>query len=189
MYKGEHIRFRKKTHRKESFALLVSAIILTLGIAGGTIAYLVDHDEPVINSFQPEKVSCEVTEQFEDNVKTDVAIKNTGTTDAFIRAKVVATWQDQDGNISAQPVKETDYIIEYNNNGWFQKDGYWYCKTKIAFDTPTPILIEKCTVDSTKAPDSCHLVVEILADAIQANPDKAVNKAWGVTASNGTLTE
>ena len=193
MYKGKHMLSVTPKRVIKPFALLVSLILLVAGLTSTTIAFLVDSPEPVTNNFQYDKVACSVNEEFEDGmvVKRNVSVQNTGTTEAYIRAKVVATWQDKDGNIAAEvPVENADYTITYNTeNGWFQKDGYWYCKTKVAAGTATPLLIGECRSVYGKGPANCHLVVEILADAIQANPDRAVQQAWGVTVSNGQITE
>ena len=194
MYKGKHMLSVTPKRVIKPFALLVSLILLVAGLTSTTIAFLADSPEPVTNNFQYDKVACSVNEEFEDGmvVKRNVSVQNTGTTEAYIRAKVVATWQDEEGNIAAEvPVvgEEMDYTITYNDKDWFKgDDGYWYCKNKIAAGGETPILIDTCRVKKS-GPANCHLVVEILADAIQANPSNAVTEAWGVTVSNGQITE
>lgn len=189
MYKSKHMLSVTPKRVIKPFALLVSLILLVAGLTSTTIAFLVDSPEPVTNTFQYDKVSCEVTETFEDNVKTNVAVKNTGTTDAYIRAKVVATWQDYEGNVVAQmPVAGEDYTIQYGDS-WKKIGDYWYCATPVGANGSTPVLIETCEPEVAREPGDCRLVVEILADAIQANPDRAVEQAWGVTVSNGQITE
>lgn len=47
-------------------------------------------------------------------------VKNTGNTDAFIRAQIVVTWKDANGNVSAtKPVEDTDYTMTLNTTDWF----------------------------------------------------------------------
>lgn len=48
------------------------------------------------------------------------------------------------------------------------------------------VLVDKCE-QLIREPNDYHLVVEILADAIQSTPATAVQDAWGVTVGdNGT---
>lgn len=158
------------------------ALALVLCIAGGaTLAFLMVTTPSLTNVFQYGHVTCKVDETFQDNVKTNVSIRNTGDTQSYIRVKLVFTWKDSDGNVSAQPVKTGDYDLELNMDGWFEKDGYYYAKAPVAPDNKTPVLIGKCTEVAAHAPDGYTLSLEILADAIQSTPTRAVEQAWGVT--------
>ena len=69
-------------------ALIVAAlavVILTAAV-GGTMAWLSTKTQELTNTFEPAKVTCAVEEDFTDKTtKKDVRIKNTGTTDAYIR--------------------------------------------------------------------------------------------------------
>lgn len=195
MYKGEHMRTEEKTRSKKSLALLVSMVLLVVGVVGGTIAYIVTNAGPVVNEFIPTKVPCEIVEDFDGNVKQDVQIKNTGNIDAYIRAKVVITWQDENGNVAAQvPVKDTDYTITYNpGNGWVQIGDYWYCKQPVGYEAPnnlTPVLIDKCELkEGSTAPEGYYLSVEVLAESIQSQPASVVGEVWNVTVDqDGTIT-
>lgn len=158
------------------------ALALVLCIAGGaTLAFLMVTTPSLTNVFQYGHVTCAVQEEFDGTTKSDVSIKNTGNTQSYIRVKLVFTWKDKDGNVSAQPVKTGDYDLELNMDGWFEKDGYYYAKAPVAPDNKTPVLIGKCTEVAAHAPDGYTLSLEILADAIQSTPTKAVEQAWGVT--------
>lgn len=192
MYKGEHMRSETKTRSTKFIALLVSMVLLVVGAVGGTVAYIVAHADPVKNVFEATSVPCEVVEEFKDHtVKTDVKIKNQGNIDAYIRAKVVITWQDKEGNVAAQvPVEDTDYTITYNpTSGWVQNGDYWYCSEAVAPGKTTPILIQECKPVEGKAPAGYYLSVEILAESIQSQPSNAVEQAWnGVTVNqDGTI--
>lgn len=190
MYKGKHTLSKARTHVTKPFALLVSLVLLAVGLTSTSLAFLIDQTPAVVNKFDPGEVTASIDETFEDNVKTDVAVQNTGNTDAYIRAKVVVTWQDSEGNIYAQaPVENTNYMITYNaSEGWFEgADGYWYCKAAVAPGASTPVLVDRCE-QLTQEPNDYHLVVEILADAIQSTPATAVESAWGVTVGDdGTI--
>lgn len=165
---------------KRSGILLAAVIVLLAGAVGGTWAFLVAQSEPVENNFTYAHVSCTIKEKFENDVKSDVKIQNTGDIPAYIRARIVVTWKDASGNVSAVPVKNTDYTIAFNENekDWTQQGDYWYCKTAVDAGEETPVLITKCEKKGN-APKDYDLSVEILADAIQSEPANAVMEAWG----------
>ena len=165
---------------KRSGILLTAVIVLLAGAVGGTWAFLVAQSEPVQNNFTYAHVSCTINEKFENDVKSDVTIQNTGNIPAYIRARIVVTWKDESGNVSAVPVKDTDYTITFNGEKWKQQGDYWYCKTAVDAGGETPVLITKCEKKGN-APKDYDLSVEILADAIQSEPASAVTEAWGNT--------
>lgn len=168
---------------KRSGILLAAVIVLLAGAVGGTWAFLVAQSDPVENNFTYARVSCKVDEKFENGVKSEVKIQNTGDISAYIRARIVVTWKDASGNVSAAvPVKDTDYTIEFNQKEWTEKNGYWYCNTVVDATGFTPELITECKkTDNANAPEGYNLSVEILADAIQSEPASAVTEAWGNT--------
>ena len=166
---------------KRSGILLAAVIVLLAGAVGGTWAFLVAQSEPVQNNFTYAHVSCRIDEKFENGVKSDVKIQNTGDISAYIRARIVVTWKDASGNVSSTvPVKNTDYTIAFNEKDWTQQGGYWYCNTAVDVGGETPVLITKCEKKGN-APKDYDLSVEILADAIQSEPASAVTEAWDYT--------
>ena len=167
---------------KRSGILLAAVIVLLAGAVGGTWAFLVAQSEPVQNNFTYAHVRCTIDEKFENGVKSDVTIKNTGDIPAYIRARIVVTWKDASGNVSAAavPVKDSDYTMTMGT-GWTKGTGdYWYYKTAVNPNGFTPVLITECKKTGI-APDGYDLSVEILADAIQSEPANAVKEAWGYT--------
>ena len=165
---------------KRSGILLAAVIVLLAGAVGGTWAFLVAQSEPVQNNFTYAHVRCTIDEKFDGTTKSDVKIQNTGDIPAYIRARIVVTWKDAHGNVSAVPVKDSDYTMTMGT-GWTKgTDGYWYCKTTVDAGGETPVLITKCEKKGN-APKDYDLSVEILADAIQSEPASAVTEAWGYT--------
>ena len=165
---------------KRSGILLAAVIVLLAGAVGGTWAFLVAQSEPVQNNFTYAHVSCTINEEFDGTTKSNVKIQNTGDIPAYIRARIVVTWKDASGNVSAVPVKDSDYTMTMGT-GWTKgTDGYWYCNTAVDAGGETPVLITKCEKKGN-APKDYNLSVEILADAIQSEPANAVKEAWGYT--------
>ncbi len=177
MYKGKFSKNNKR--RLTPWAALALALVLALSV-GGTIAYLVTRANSITNTFTPSNVDCEIVEPNwkEGNTsKSGVYVKNTGTADAHIRATIVATWQNNEGIVLAEtPVLGTDYALKINTSGWKQNGDYYYCIQAGAPDNQTSVLIERCEVIGKQ--DDYVLCVDILAQAIQADPASAEEKAW-----------
>lgn len=182
MYQGKHTRKRVLRFRK-SFVTMVSVLVLLLGLVGGSIAYLATQTGDLKNDFEYAHVTCQVNESFNGSAKNNVTIQNTSDIPAYIRAMVVVTWKDNSGNVyGKQPVAGTDYSISYGSN-WTQVGDYFYCNSPVAVNGSTPVLITSCTETAANRPDGFALSVEIIADAIQSEPAKAITEAWGYTPS------
>ncbi len=166
---------------KTQFVILAAVIVLILGVVGGTTAYLVAGGGSAANTFQYDTVTSKIVETMNNNVKSDVMVKNTGSTSAYIRAAIVVTWQDSEGKVAPEvPVAGKDYTISYGSDWKLHSDGYYYYPSDVAAGVQTTILIDRCT-PLTAGPDGYTLHVEILADAIQSSPVTAVKEAWDVT--------
>ena len=171
-------------------AVLFIAILLLISAAiGSTVAYLVTRTESVENTFTPGRVSCEVHETFDKKEKKDVQIKNTGNTDAYIRATYVVNWLDKDGNIVASVPEGYSYTLRANPDDKWQKIGdYYYYPSPVAPEKSTTDSLLTCTVTYPEGVTPEYtLSVEILATAVQSNPASAVEEAWPVTVSNGKI--
>lgn len=178
---------KRRFWRDRPVVLAISVLVLVLGIVGTTLAYLFDKADPITNTFTVAKAGITVDEKLENGVKNNVTIKNTGDVDVYIRARVIVTWKDDDGNVFPQtPVagKDYDYEITYpTDTGWFEYEGNYYYLSSVAPNAPTGVLFTGCKPVEGKTPDGYHLSVEILADSIQAEPENAVQEAWGVKIS------
>ena len=180
MYQGKHHK-RSRRRSGKFIALLVSLLLLLAVTVGGTIAFLMDSDGPLHNLFNPSQVTNKVEETRSGNTKSGVYIKNTGDTDAWIRAAVVITWQDQDGNVHGQvPVADMDYSITYDlSNGWVKgDDGFYYWTSPVAAKTgETGVLIKSCTY-TANTPEDYFLNVEIIGSGIQSKPARVFDTEW-----------
>ncbi len=188
MYQEKH---HKRSHRRsrKSIALLVSLFLIVGVTIGGTVAFLIDRTGPVENVFTPSEVTTSVEETLENNIKSNVMIKNTGDTEAWIRAAVIVTWQDKDGNVLGEkPDEATDYKLEYvlgtsgTENNWVKGlDGYYYYTSPVAPGECTEELIERCepVVVSKKVGEiDYYLTVEIIGSGVQSVPDYVVKEVW-----------
>ena len=188
MYQGSHARAKKHSRiRMNKLAILFIAVVMLIGaVVGSTVAFLVTDTQPVTNTFEYAKVSCAVIETFNGSKKENVQIKNTGTTDAYIRATYVVNWLNKDGTIAASVPTDYSYSLTENpDSKWTYNpnDGYCYYWTPVAPGGFTAGSLLTCIV--TKQPDNPQYIlsVEILATAVQSTPANAVQEAWGVLPS------
>lgn len=172
--------------------IIISVSVMLLVLVGiGTAASLIHtQTEPLENTLTPGAVACEIQETFENNVKSDVAVKNTGNTTAYIRVAVVTSWQSESSNVeilSRAPQRDVDYEIVFGDPAWvWGEDGYWYYTEPVYPDDITPVFAEKIT-PLGEAPEGYSLSVEILAGAIQSMPASVVETEWGITVNGTTL--
>ena len=170
-----------KKRSKKSLILLVSVLMLAFVSVSGVLAYLTARTEPVENTFTPSAVTTAVTEYFDGEVKSNVKIQNTGDTEAYIRAAVVVTWQDAEGNVYGKaPVAGTDYAITFDfGAGWVKSsDGFYYWNMPVAPGAFTGVLISECSVLAAAPADGYTLHVEILGSGIQSKPADVVTTEW-----------
>lgn len=175
---------------KKWISILTAALILAAAVsavsAGGTLAYIAQRTGRVENRFGAAgEPGVEVTECFDGTVKTDVAVKNTGSVAGYIRCEVVVSLLNEDGTVApVQPVPGRDYSITYSGGWIYGVDGYWYYPRPVPAGGSTDVLIRSC---ESLCPDY-HLSVTVLAQLVQATPGAAATDAWGVTRDDaGTI--
>ncbi len=179
----------RKAGRRKSFIALIAVLLMVVFSVGGLLAYIVTNTDTIVNKFTPGVISCDVTEDFDGGaIKKNVAVKNTGNSDAYIRAYINITWM-ADGTSTNQtvtakmPKENSDYTISFaENSGWNRgDDGYWYYSGSVAAGGSTAVLVTECKLlDGASVPNGYRLSVEIIASAIQAKPTDAVTQKWNV---------
>ena len=170
-----------KRMRKTKTILVLAMVVLVLACAvGGTIAFLIDTTGTVTNTFTPAKVTCDVVEQFTNNTTKDwVKIQNTGTTDAWIRATVVANWVVGEGN-NAKVLSPCDITFALPTE-WILKDGYYYYSQPVPANEYTADLITRYTAP-TGGPEGAHLEMTIVCQAVQSNLGSTAQDAFAAAA-------
>lgn len=104
-YKAEPVTTAKKV--KPKFAVILTSLLVLLLVPTTvffTLAYKTDTTDEIVNSFDPVEVVIEITENFDNEIKEDVAITNTGEVDAYIRFKITISAIDEAGNLIALPI-------------------------------------------------------------------------------------
>ena len=186
------MKFGKKAAHsgaKRSLVLVVSVLVLLLAVAGGTLAWLTAQTDGVVNTFTPAQVSCEVTEDFNGTIKSNVNVENTSNIPAYIRVKLV-TYRV---NAQNQHIGGTAEIPEFKpGEGWVKYGEYYYYTRPVAPDNNSPDipLIDETGIKLTGSYDDADggkQVIEVMAEAIQSSPAKAVGESWGVTISENNI--
>lgn len=161
--------------RKTKTILLLALIVAILACSvGGTLAFLVTKTGSVKNTFQRGYVTSTVNEEFNNTIKSNVTITNTGNVSAYIRAAIVITWKDKDGNTMPEvPERGKDYTLDLNvgtgKTQWTQAGSYYYYNSVVAANGTTSNLIVSCTQNYTNNyTDGRKLCVEVIGSAIQA---------------------
>lgn len=176
---------RRRLRWSKSFAVLACVAVLLTGFVGSSLAWLMDDTDPVVNEFTPGKVSTSINENMNGNTKSNVSFTNTGNVPAYIRAKLVITWQDGSGNVYGQaPVLGVDYTMSGPGSGWQQSGDYYYYTAVVQPNDVTGVLFASITQTGDNPAAGYTLHVEVLAEAIQAEPLSAVSEAWGWSPSN-----
>lgn len=160
-------------------ALVVSAffVLITFGIQN-TYAALQMKSETVKNSFSAmENNAPKINEDVlgydnnHINEKKNVTVTNTNEFSVRVRAIIVASWQDANGNtLAVTPVEGTDYSIEYGND-WENKDGFYYYKNVLKKGETTTALISECKPLKAAPVEGYTLSINIVSQTIQSKID------------------
>ena len=180
MYRGKHEARRSgKTARKGRLTAMIVSVVLILALAiGGTIAWMSTKTNSVVNTFNPSQVTCRVEEEFNGETKTNVNVTNTGDISAFIRVKLVSYRTNEAG----QHIGGVSEVPAFTLGKDWAKCGdyYYYTKPVAPGATPAANLAEAIELVKDYADaDGGHQSIDVIAEAIQAGPEAAVQAAWG----------
>lgn len=186
-------RLVRKPHKgRGRLAMMVLSIVLLLGVAiGGTIAWLSTKTTPVTNTFTPAEVTCEVEEKFDKTtgVKTNVNVTNTGNIAVYIRVKLV-TYRTND---AGQHIGGKAGLPKFNlGKNWVEYGEYYYYTLPVEpHAQPHTNLANSMTLEKSykdEDADGGKQALDVMAEAIQSAPEKAVGEAWGVQIAPGNVT-
>jgi len=181
---------RKKTE-KNKLLVFVTLILISSALLG-TIAYLFDSYSKS-NFFELGTVKTDIIEDLDSNgsdsnKRSNISIKNTGNVAIYIRTSVLLYFENNEEEIiTDEPVENTDYTLKYSaSDNWIlAADGYYYYKVPILANESTDILIE--SFESKAQYDQKKLILDIVTQAIQAEPNNAIEESWGVNVVNNEI--
>lgn len=168
---------------------LIAALALCAAAAVGvTLSFMFKKAEKT-NTFVPAKVTCEVEESLFSGVKRNVCVENTGNAAAYLRIRLVSYYVYNDNSIAGRVPSQ--YPTLTLQNGWIAgADHTYYYPTPVEPGAKTGILCDPITLGTVKLADgkTVYQVLEVFAEAIQAEPVGAVQEAWKVTVSDTEIT-
>ena len=179
--------------------LLIAGAVLSIAAAVGlTLAFMFKKAEKT-NLFIPAEVACAVREKTDGSEvtgiaavgseKSDIRVENTGNVREFLRLKMVSYYVDANGNIVG--TVSSQYPTLSLKNGWIAGANHtYYYRSPIDPGGMTEILCEPFSLGQMQLADrkTVYQVIEVIAEAVQAEPISAVQSAWGVTVTNNTIT-
>ena len=179
--------------------LLIAGAALSIAAAVGlTLAFMFKKAEKT-NRFIPAEVSCAVREKTDGSdvtgiaavggEKSDIRVENTGNVREFLRLKMVSYYVDANGDIVG--TVSSQYPTLSLKNGWIAgANRTYYYPYPVEPGSLTGILCEPFTLGQTQLENGTmvYQVMEVIAEAVQAEPISAVQEAWGVTVTNNTIT-
>lgn len=189
---------------KRKFKKSIMAVCLLFAVAVGIImteAYYTERTSATPYTFSVPAPEINVVEILNSNTKNDVKIENSGTVDAFMRAKAIFTWQNDSGEILGQmPVEGVDYSISWNVHStpgidrWIKgSDDFYYYTSMVPAKNGdilsyTGVLFTSCTLLKAAPVDGYKLCVEILSQSYHSYPETEIEAIWPVEVNNNQIT-
>lgn len=122
------------------------------------------------------------------SVKSDITAKNTGDTTVFLRLRLSVCWVDGTGKVTGTPSALPPIMLRQN---WLDGgNGLYYYALPVEPGQSTEVLCEPMRMGTSVSPTGAAVYqqITVLAEAVQALPEKAAQEAWGVTVENGRIT-
>ncbi len=184
MYQGKYAKQparRCRRGRKRASTMLLSLLLLTTLVVSGTLAYITTSTSDVKNVFKPSEVTCQVTEKFDGEKKTEVNVENTSNIDAWLRVKLVTYRVNENGD----RIGGTAFVPAFTpGDGWVENGEFYYYTSPVAPDEkPDSNLIDSISLITYDDVDGGRQVIEVMAEAFQSVPENAVQDSWGVIPS------
>lgn len=186
---------RPQNKRRSAAVIAVAAAVVLASVA---VAFMLRRAE-VQSNFTPAVVACAVHEKVNGvevtgsaasgSVKSDITAENTGNTTVFLRLRLSACWVDAKGNTTGTPSVPLPQITLRQN--WLDGgDGLYYYALPVEPGQSTTVLCDPMRMGTSVSPTGAAVYqqITVLAEAVQALPEKATQEAWGVTVENGRIT-
>lgn len=186
----------QRPQNKRRWAAVI-AVTAAVALASVAVAFMLRRAEAQ-SDFAPAIVTCavhgkvngvEVTgSAASGSVKSDITAENTGSTTVFLRLRLSACWVDGTGKVTGTPSALPQITLRQN---WLDAgDGLYYYALPVEPRQSTTVLCEPMRMGTSVSPTGAAVYqqITVLAEAVQALPEKAAREAWGVTVKNGHIT-
>lgn len=195
---------------KRRMLIIATLLCLIVIIAVPFINAYMIKQHVVENQFTVGVVDCVVEEVFDGTIKSQVKVKSTSNTDAYIRVMIAHHWLDSKGdsvgkpselkikntNISPNTIHTLDDASVWLDDGWVFENGIFYYTQPISPTENTSSLLKSGFVfelQTDKVTDviygqeveyNYYQTVEIQAEAIQSSSFNSYSQAWANTKTN-----
>lgn len=190
-------RLQRPQNKRRSAAVI--AVAAAVALASVAVAFMLRRAEVKSSNFTPAVVTCAVHEKVNGvevtgsaasgSVKSDITAENTGSTTVFLRLRLSACWVDAKGNTTGTPSTLPQITLRQN---WLDGgNGLYYYALPVEPGQSTTVLCEPMRMGTSVSPTGAAVYqqITVLAEAVQALPEKAAQEAWGVTVDGGRITE
>ncbi len=189
----------QRPQNKRRWAAVI-AVAAAVALASVAVAFMLRRAE-VKSNFTPAVVTCAVREKVNGveytaaqspvagSVKSDITAENTGSTTVFLRLRLSACWVDAKGNTTGTPSAPLQITLRQN---WLDGgNGRYYYALPVKPGQSTAVLCEPMPMGTSVSPTGAvvYQQITVLAEAVQALPEKAAQEAWGVTVDGGRITK
>lgn len=191
------VRLQKPQKKRRSAAVI--AVAAAVALASVAVAFMLRRAEEQ-GGFRMANVGCAVYEKVNGveytaanspvagSVKSDITAKNTGDTTVFLRLRLSTCWVDAEGKVTGTPSALPQITLRQD---WLDAgDGLYYYALPVEPGESTAVLCEPMRMGTSVSPTGAAVYqqITVLAEAVQALPEKAAQEAWGVTVKNGRIT-
>lgn len=149
--------------KKPIIRILLSVLLVAVVAVGGTLAYLMASDSPLLNTFALAEVETEIKEPPSGTeAEKNAGVKNTGESPVYVRARVVVSG-----------LEENQLTVIYNTKDWqFNEDDNFYYYMGIlpaqsGVGSETPALFTSVQVADT-VPKEAEFSVDVYQESVLA---------------------
>lgn len=192
------VRLQKPQKKRRSAAVI--AVAAAVALVSVAVAFMLRRAEAQ-GGFRMANVGCAIYEKVNGveytaekspvagSVKSDITAKNTGDTTVFLRLRLSTCWVDAEGKVTGTPSALPQITLRQN---WLDGgDGLYYYALPVEPGQSTTVLCEPMRMGTSVSPTGAAVYqqITVLAEAVQALPEKAAREAWGVTVDGGRITK
>lgn len=156
---------------KKVIVALSIILLISIMIAGGSMAWFTSSPEEEISDFKMGTVEVEVIKSSLEDVK----VKNIGTSESYVRVRVIPRWNKSSLSVS-------NVSINFSSNNWTSKqlDGYYYYKYPLKTNDMTKGLIDSVRFGTlTEGYEDAVFTLKVVAEGVQTAND-AWKNTWGL---------
>lgn len=156
--------------KKPIIRILLSLLLVAVVAVGGTFAYLMATDSPLLNTFTLAEVETNIEESGSTSSDKSAVVKNIGKSPVYVRARVVVSGIDPDLLVVQYHTSAINSETVWQDGG----DGFYYYKAILQADpttsSATTPLFTGVKVDPSVGPEATFSV-DVYQESVLAPAD------------------